>query len=71
VRGLETVADRFLASLPGADLAARTDVFSVLSCNDYLSRYPPVASTCSSLLGTAECAAIAARCQAAGTEIAR
>ena len=55
VRGLETVGDRFLAMLPGADAATRTEVFGLLYCSDYLSRYPPVAATCTSLLGQAQC----------------
>ena len=65
VRGLETVADRFLASLPTADATARREVFGLLYCNDYLSRYPRVAATCDSLLGQAQCAAIASTCQGA------
>jgi hypothetical protein len=62
VQGLETVADRFLAMLPGADLATRTEVFGLLYCSDYLSRYPPVAAACTSLLGEAQCSGIVARC---------
>ena len=71
VRGLETVADRFLASLPGADAATRTEVFGALYCNDHLSRYPPVAESCNSLLGAPQCAGIASSCQAPVTERAR
>jgi len=68
LRGLETVADRFLASLPRADAATRTEVFEVLYCNDYLSRYPPVATVCDDLLGTTQCGSIAQRCRATLTE---
>ena len=71
VRGLETVAEGFLASLPSADAVARTEVFGALYCNDYLSRYAPVAASCSTLLGPAQCAAIAAGCQASAAEKAR
>ena len=71
VRGLETVADRFLASVPTADATARREVFGLLYCNDYLSRYPRVAATCDSLLGQAQCAAIASTCQGPTTERAR
>jgi hypothetical protein len=63
VRGLETVGDRFLAMLPEADEVTRTEVFGVLYCSDYLSGYAPVAATCTSLLGEAQCGSIAARCQ--------
>jgi serine/threonine protein kinase len=65
VRGLETVADRFLAMLPDADAATRGEVFGLLYCSDYLASYAPVAATCTKLLGQAACAAIAARCQTA------
>lgn len=71
VRGLETVADRFLASLPGADAATRTQVFGALYCNAYLGRYRPVATSCDSLLGEAQCEAIVSRCQTPPTERAR
>ena len=63
VRGLETVGDRFLAMLPAADQATRTEVFGLLYCSNYLAGYPPVAATCTRLLGEAQCASIAARCQ--------
>jgi serine/threonine protein kinase len=71
VRGLETVADRFLTSLPGTDTGTRTRVFGALYCNDYLSRYPPVTTSCGTLLGAPQCAAIAARCRASNPERAR
>jgi serine/threonine protein kinase len=71
VRGLETVADRFLASLPSADVSTRGEVFGLLYCNDYLSGYRPVSSSCGDLLGTTQCAAIAARCEAPTTGRAR
>jgi serine/threonine protein kinase len=71
VQGLETVADRFLASVQDADTVARTQVFGLLYCNDYLTRYPPVAATCERLLGSAECGAIVAGCGAQTTERAR
>ena len=71
VQGLETVADRFLASLQDADAVGRTQVFGLLYCNDYLSRYPAVATTCERLLGQTECGAIVAGCQAQATERAR
>jgi hypothetical protein len=63
VRGLETVADRFLAMLPSADQTVRGEVLGLLYCSDYLSRYPPVATACADLLGQAQCSTIAARCQ--------
>ena len=63
VRGLETVGDRFLAMLPDADAATRTEVFGLLYCSDYLASYAPVAATCTRLLGQAQCASVAARCQ--------
>jgi serine/threonine protein kinase len=63
VRGLETVGDRFLAMLPEADEVTRSEVFGVLYCSDYLAGYAPVAATCTSLLGEAQCGSIAARCQ--------
>ena len=63
VRGLETVGDRFLAMLPDADAATRTEVFGLLYCSDYLASYAPVAAQCTRLLGQAQCASIAARCQ--------
>lgn len=71
VRGLETVAERFLVSLPSADSATRTEAFGALYCNDYLSRYAPVAASCDTLLGATQCAAIAARCQTSAPERAR
>jgi serine/threonine protein kinase len=71
VDGLETVADRFLAALPDADSVVRKEVFGVLYCNDYLSRYPPVATTCERLLGPADCAAIVGGCRTQTTERAR
>ena len=52
VRGLETVAERFLASIRGADTDTQLSVFRALSCNDYLSGYAPVASACSEMLGS-------------------
>jgi serine/threonine protein kinase len=64
VHGLETVADRFLASIRGADTETQLEVFGALSCNDYLSGYSPVASACSEMLGAERCASITARCQA-------
>ena len=63
VRGLEAVGDRFLAMLPNADAATRSEVFGLLYCSEYLASYAPVAATCTRLLGQAQCAAIAARCQ--------
>ena len=71
VRGLETVADRFLESLPGADAVTRTEAFGALYCNDYLGRYKPIAASCGTLLGDARCAEIAASCQRPPTERAR
>jgi len=71
VRGLETVGDRFLAMLPEADEVTRTEVFGVLYCSDYLAGYAPVAETCTSLLGEAQCASIAERCQTPAPENAR
>jgi serine/threonine protein kinase len=68
VQGLETVADGFLASLPAADQATRTEAFGLLYCNDYLSGYPPVAKACAGLLGETMCAAIAERCRSPATE---
>jgi maltooligosyltrehalose synthase len=68
VRGLETVADRFLASIRGADTDTQLSVFGALSCNDYLSGYAPVASACSEMLGPDRCASITARCQAIPTD---
>lgn len=61
VRGLETVADRFLASVRTMDLGTQRDVFDALYCQDYLATYEPVVSACSDLLG-GECAEIARRC---------
>ena len=63
VRGLETVGDRFLAMLPDADQATRTEVFGVLYCSDYLAGYPPVAATCTRLLSEEQCTRIAAGCR--------
>jgi serine/threonine protein kinase len=71
VRGLETVANRFLASLPGADARTRGEVYGALYCNAYLRGYSPVAASCESLQGAAQCAAIAANCQASAAERAR
>ena len=71
VRGLETVGDRFLAMLPDADEATRTEVFGLLYCNDYLAGYSPVAATCTRLLGQAQCGSIAARCQTPTPQSAR
>lgn len=65
VAGLETVADRFLASLPGADAATQRDVLDLLYCHDYLESYPPVARACRDRLGAEQCAAIAAACRSA------
>lgn len=64
VGGLETVADRFLASLPAADAATRAEVFGALYCNAHLSRYAPVTTACSDLLDAAQCTSIATRCRA-------
>lgn len=69
IRGLEDVADRFLASLPVADDTARKEVFGLLYCNTYLSGYAAVAAACDSALGAAQCAAVAARCNAAPPEV--
>lgn len=63
VAGLEAVADRFLASLPGADAATQRDVLDLLYCHDYLGSYRPVARTCRDRLGAEQCAAIAATCR--------
>jgi hypothetical protein len=63
VRGLETVAERFLASLSSADERTRSEVYGALYCNAYLRGYPPVAASCATLHGAAKCAAIAASCQ--------
>jgi serine/threonine protein kinase len=71
VRGLETVADRFLASLPSADARTRSEVYGALYCNAYLRGYPPLTASCESLNGVAQCAAIAASCQTAAGERAR
>jgi serine/threonine protein kinase len=71
VRGLETVADRFLGSLPTADAGTRSEVYKALYCNAYLRGYPPVAASCEGLEGAAQCAAVAASCQAAAAERAR
>ena len=68
VRGLETVADRLLASLPDADVATQTEVFGVLQCDTYLRRYPPVGAACRELLGAARCESIAASCATRPTE---
>ena len=64
IRGLEDVADRFLASLPIADDAAREEVLGLLYCNTYLNSYAPVATACERTLGESRCAAAAARCKA-------
>ena len=71
VRGLETVGDRFLAMLPGADEATRAEVFGVLYCSDHLGGYAPVAETCTRLLGEAQCGSIAARCQTPAAQVGR
>lgn len=63
VRGLEAVADRYLAFLPSADPATRHEALTLLQCHGYLGRYPPVAAACSALLGPEECRAIAASCR--------
>jgi len=65
VRGLETVADRFLAALPTEDEATRGQVFGALYCNPYLRTYAPVATACERTLGRTRCAAIAGRCETA------
>jgi hypothetical protein len=64
VTGLESVADRLLVSIPGADSAAQREVFDVLLCNAYLKNYGPAAAACDDALGTAECASIVASCRA-------
>jgi serine/threonine protein kinase len=68
IDGLKVVADRFLASVPDADKTARLQIFGLLYCNDYLKGYPPVAASCGRSLGDAQCAAIAASCQASDSE---
>lgn len=68
INGLETVADRLLASLPGADTPAQHDAFRLLYCHEYLGRYPPVASACSRILSPGQCAAISAGCQTTGRD---
>ncbi len=62
VSGLETVADRFIASLPDADARTRAEVFGVLECNAYLRRYEPVKAACRDTLGASQCESIAASC---------
>jgi serine/threonine protein kinase len=62
VSGLETVADRFIASLPDADARTRAEVFGVLECNPYLRRYEPVKTACRDTLGASQCESIAASC---------
>jgi Protein kinase domain len=62
VKGLETVADRLLIYIPGADAAAQRDAFRLLYCQDHLARYAPVAAACNRLLSAEQCAAIPASC---------
>jgi hypothetical protein len=68
VRGLETVADRFLASLPDADPVTQAQVFGLLHCNAYLRSYQPAAAVCRDLLGATQCESIAARCRASAND---
>ena len=63
VLGLETVADRLLALIPSAGSTTQRDALTLLYCQDYLSRYAPVAATCSEIFTAEQCTAIAASCQ--------
>jgi serine/threonine protein kinase len=60
--GLETVADRFLDSLEGADAATQRNVFSLLLCQEHLARYAPVMRACDTFFDGARCADIVSSC---------
>jgi serine/threonine protein kinase len=64
IDGLEAVADRFLGSIGTADPATQRQVFELLYCHDYLTRYDPVAAACAGALGP-DCEAIVRACVSA------
>jgi serine/threonine protein kinase len=55
VRGLESVADRFLRSMGGTDPGVQRNVLRKLYCQEYLSTYAPVVEACGRTLGQAQC----------------
>lgn len=62
IRGLQTVADRFLKAMVKADPIVQRDVMRKLYCQEYLAGYDPVAAACEKTLGARQCTATALQC---------
>jgi serine/threonine protein kinase len=62
VAGLETVADRFLEAMGGAEPRDREAVLSKLFCQAHLATYQPVATACADVVGAERCTYTGMRC---------